>query len=71
MVDLEFLRNKIAETLNLKNVITGYGAVTDLISIQFTEKRRELKFDGRSDKELAESYAFLMVDRCQVSEPIL
>ncbi|TKC43956.1 hypothetical protein EI555_006871 [Monodon monoceros] len=32
----------------------------------FTEKRRELKFDGRLDKELSESYAFLMVDRYQV-----
>ncbi|KAM7064153.1 protein TASOR isoform 1-T1 [Molossus nigricans] len=38
----------------------------ELLEKEFTEKRRELKFDGRSDKELSESYAFLMVDRYQV-----
>nr|XP_019579769.1 PREDICTED: protein TASOR isoform X2 [Rhinolophus sinicus] len=38
----------------------------ELLEKEFTEKRRELKFDGRLDKELAESYAFLMVDRYQV-----
>uniref|UniRef100_A0A452V1N8 Transcription activation suppressor n=1 Tax=Ursus maritimus TaxID=29073 RepID=A0A452V1N8_URSMA len=40
----------------------------ELLEKEFTEKRRELKFDGRLDKELSESYAFLMVDRYQVSE---
>ncbi|XP_042535959.1 protein TASOR isoform X4 [Dipodomys spectabilis] len=38
----------------------------ELLEKEFTEKRRELKFDGRLDKELSESYAFLMVDRNQV-----
>ncbi|XP_023571499.1 protein TASOR [Octodon degus] len=38
----------------------------ELLEKEFTEKRRELKSDGRLDKELSESYAFLMVDRCQV-----
>ncbi|XP_004448299.1 protein TASOR isoform X3 [Dasypus novemcinctus] len=38
----------------------------ELLEKEFTEKRRELKFDGRLDKELSESYAFLMVDRHQV-----
>ncbi|XP_042636400.1 protein TASOR [Orycteropus afer afer] len=38
----------------------------ELLEKEFTEKRRELKFDGRLDKELVESYAFLMVDRHQV-----
>ncbi|XP_036286702.1 protein TASOR isoform X3 [Pipistrellus kuhlii] len=38
----------------------------ELLEKEFTEKRRELKFDGRSDKELSESYAFLMVNRYQV-----
>ncbi|XP_036187747.1 protein TASOR isoform X4 [Myotis myotis] len=38
----------------------------ELLEKEFTEKRRELKSDGRSDKELSESYAFLMVDRYQV-----
>ncbi|XP_063113383.1 protein TASOR isoform X4 [Cavia porcellus] len=38
----------------------------ELLEKEFTEKRRELKSDGRPDKELSESYAFLLVDRCQV-----
>ncbi|XP_006892280.1 PREDICTED: protein FAM208A [Elephantulus edwardii] len=38
----------------------------ELLEKEFTEKRRELKFDGRLDKELSETYAFLMVDRHQV-----
>ncbi|XP_050996676.1 protein TASOR isoform X1 [Acomys russatus] len=38
----------------------------EVLEKEFTEKRRELKFDGRLDKELSESYAFLMVDRYQV-----
>ncbi|XP_023583176.1 protein TASOR isoform X4 [Trichechus manatus latirostris] len=38
----------------------------ELLEKEFTEKRRELKFEGRLDKELSESYAFLMVDRHQV-----
>ncbi|XP_014438376.1 protein TASOR isoform X2 [Tupaia chinensis] len=38
----------------------------ELLEKEFTEKRRELKFDGRLEKELSESYAFLMVDRYQV-----
>ncbi|XP_075430958.1 protein TASOR isoform X3 [Ascaphus truei] len=38
----------------------------ELLEKEFTEKRRELKFDGRLDKELAESYAFLLVDHAQV-----
>ncbi|XP_033037448.1 protein TASOR-like [Trachypithecus francoisi] len=36
------------------------------LPVELTEKQRELKFDGRLDKELSESYAFLMVDRYQV-----
>ncbi|XP_038627916.1 protein TASOR isoform X3 [Tachyglossus aculeatus] len=39
---------------------------SELLEKEFTEKRRELKFDGRLEKELVESYAFLMVDRPQV-----
>ncbi|KAF4799427.1 Protein TASOR [Turdus rufiventris] len=41
------------------------SCVENFVYEQFTEKRRELKFDGRPEKELLESYAFLMVDRCQ------
>ncbi|NXR70350.1 TASOR protein, partial [Rhadina sibilatrix] len=39
---------------------------SELLEKEFTEKRRELKFDGRLEKELSENYAFLMVDRCQI-----
>ncbi|XP_030083849.1 protein TASOR isoform X2 [Serinus canaria] len=39
---------------------------SELLEKEFTEKRRELKRDGRLDKELSESYAFLMVDQCQI-----
>ncbi|XP_066051423.1 protein TASOR isoform X2 [Chamaea fasciata] len=39
---------------------------SELLEKEFTEKRRELKSDGRLEKELLESYAFLMVDRCQI-----
>ncbi|NXG19417.1 TASOR protein, partial [Grallaria varia] len=39
---------------------------SELLEKEFAEKRKELKSDGHLDKELSESYAFLMVDRCQV-----
>ncbi|NXD22203.1 TASOR protein, partial [Spelaeornis formosus] len=39
---------------------------SELLEKEFTEKRRDLKRDGRLEKELSESYAFLMVDRCQI-----
>ncbi|XP_065701487.1 protein TASOR isoform X1 [Patagioenas fasciata] len=39
---------------------------SELLEKEFTEKRRELKSDGRLEKELSESYAFLMVDRPQI-----
>ncbi|NXA06476.1 TASOR protein, partial [Sapayoa aenigma] len=39
---------------------------SELLEKEFTEKRRELKSDGRPEKELSESYAFLLVDRCQI-----
>ncbi|XP_026713111.1 protein TASOR isoform X5 [Athene cunicularia] len=39
---------------------------SELLEKEFTEKRRELKFDGRLEKELSENYAFLMVDRPQI-----
>ncbi|KAJ6633887.1 hypothetical protein lerEdw1_014279 [Lerista edwardsae] len=38
----------------------------ELLEKDFVEKRRELKQDGRTDKELAETYAFLMVERTLV-----
>ncbi|XP_044307283.1 protein TASOR isoform X2 [Varanus komodoensis] len=38
----------------------------ELLEKEFIEKRRELKRDGRSEKELAETYAFLKVDRALV-----
>ncbi|KAM6060942.1 protein TASOR isoform 3-T3 [Theristicus caerulescens] len=39
---------------------------SELLEKEFTEKRRELKFDGRLEKELSETYAFLMVDRPEI-----
>ncbi|XP_069823106.1 protein TASOR isoform X2 [Dendropsophus ebraccatus] len=38
----------------------------EFLEKEFTEKRRQLKFEGRSEKELVESYAFLLVDEDQV-----
>ncbi|KAK1161554.1 protein TASOR-like [Acipenser oxyrinchus oxyrinchus] len=35
---------------------------SELLEKEFIEKRRELKQDGRTDKELVESYAFLLAD---------
>lgn len=37
---------------------------------QFTEKKREMKQDGRTDKELVESYCFLMPDPSKVGGPV-
>ncbi|XP_063147839.1 protein TASOR isoform X3 [Candoia aspera] len=39
---------------------------SELLEKEFIEKRKELKQDGRSEKELAEAYAFLKVDRSLV-----
>ncbi|XP_077308164.1 protein TASOR isoform X3 [Lithobates pipiens] len=39
----------------------------EFLEKEFTEKRRQLKFDGRLDKEIAESYGFLLVDESQVN----
>lgn len=35
---------------------------------QFVEKRREMKADGRTDKELEESYCFLMTNSVKVGQ---
>ncbi|XP_032996838.1 protein TASOR [Lacerta agilis] len=39
---------------------------SELLEKEFIEKRRELKQDGRSEKELEETFAFLKVDRNMV-----
>ncbi|KAM9324448.1 protein TASOR [Gastrophryne carolinensis] len=39
----------------------------EFLEKEFTEKRRQLKYEGRQEKELAESYAFLLVDESQVN----
>ncbi|XP_040264634.1 protein TASOR isoform X1 [Bufo bufo] len=39
----------------------------EFLEKEFTEKRRQLKFDGRSEKELVESYAFLLAEEDQVN----
>lgn len=36
------------------------------VCFQFVEKRREMKADGRTEKELEESYCFLLVDADKV-----
>lgn len=33
---------------------------------QFVEKRKEMKAEGRTDKELEESYCFLLADATKV-----
>ncbi|XP_013921059.1 PREDICTED: protein FAM208A isoform X3 [Thamnophis sirtalis] len=39
---------------------------SELLEKDFIEKRKEVKQEGRSEKELAEAYAFLKVDRLSV-----
>lgn len=47
------------------------AAVFHLLSsplvFQFIEKRREMKQEGRTEQELAESYCFLFPDKSKVS----
>ncbi|XP_019509878.1 PREDICTED: protein TASOR isoform X2 [Hipposideros armiger] len=65
---LHILRSSYLEPTSVTNFNYKCACLVhnELLEKEFTEKRRELKFDGRSDKELAEFYAFLMVDRYQV-----
>ncbi|XP_016524392.1 protein TASOR-like [Poecilia formosa] len=42
---------------------------SELLEKEFAEKRREMKADGRTDKELEESYCFLMTN--SVKLPVL
>ncbi|XP_041637621.1 protein TASOR-like [Cheilinus undulatus] len=39
---------------------------SELLEKEFVEKRREMKADGRTDKELEESYCFLLADTAKV-----
>lgn len=43
-----------------------HGLIVCLCVLQFVEKRREMKADGRTDKELEESYCFLLADAVKV-----
>ncbi|XP_054990495.1 protein TASOR isoform X3 [Sorex araneus] len=65
---LNILHSSYLEPTSITNFNYKYACLVhnELLEKEFTEKRRELKFDGRLDKELSESYAFLMVDRYQV-----
>ncbi|XP_055985803.1 protein TASOR isoform X2 [Sorex fumeus] len=65
---LNILRSSYLEPTSVTNFNYKRACLihNELLEKEFTEKRRELKFDGRLDKELSESYAFLMVDRYQV-----
>lgn len=38
---------------------------------QFIEKRREMKQEGRTDQEVAESFCFLFPDKSKVSRSVL
>ncbi|XP_075618127.1 protein TASOR isoform X4 [Balearica regulorum gibbericeps] len=58
-----YLEPSSASNFNYKRASLVHS---ELLEKEFTEKRRELKFDGRLEKELSETYAFLMVDRPQV-----
>ncbi|XP_066554357.1 protein TASOR [Amia ocellicauda] len=40
---------------------------SELLEKEFIEKRRELKQDGRTDKELAESYGFLLAEHSKLN----
>ncbi|XP_029456779.1 protein TASOR isoform X3 [Rhinatrema bivittatum] len=65
---LKILRSSYLEPNSVTNFTYKKACLvhSELLEKEFTEKRRELKCDGRTDKELAESYAFLMVERAQV-----
>ncbi|KAG2470531.1 TASOR protein, partial [Polypterus senegalus] len=40
---------------------------SELLEKEFVEKKREMKQDGRSEKELVESYAFWLADRSKIN----
>lgn len=40
------------------------------LNTEFQERRKELKEEGRSDRELAEQYSFLLVDNMDIAEVI-
>nr|XP_015203488.1 PREDICTED: protein TASOR isoform X2 [Lepisosteus oculatus] len=40
---------------------------SELLEKEFVEKRREMKQEGRTDKELVESYGFLLADRSKLN----
>ncbi|NXA77018.1 TASOR protein, partial [Thryothorus ludovicianus] len=65
---LKILHSSYLDTSSVSNFKYERASLvhSELLEKEFTEKRRELKFDGRLEKELSESYAFLMVDRCQI-----
>ncbi|NWS34132.1 TASOR protein, partial [Polioptila caerulea] len=65
---LKILHSSFLETNSVSNFKYKRASLvhSELLEKEFTEKRRELKFDGRPEKELSESYAFLMVERCQI-----
>nr|XP_033781633.1 protein TASOR isoform X2 [Geotrypetes seraphini] len=65
---LKILRSSYLEPNSVTNFTYKKACLvhSELLEKEFTEKRRELKCDGRTDKELTESYAFLMVERAQV-----
>ncbi|KAM9374609.1 protein TASOR [Phaethornis superciliosus] len=65
---VKILRSSYLEPSSVSNFNYKRASLvhSELLEKEFTEKRRELKFDGRLEKELSETYAFLMVDRPQI-----
>ncbi|KFP87416.1 Protein FAM208A, partial [Acanthisitta chloris] len=65
---LKILHSSYLEPSSVSNFDYNRASLvhSELLEKEFTEKRRELRFDGRLEKELLESHAFLMVDRAQI-----
>ncbi|NXI12642.1 TASOR protein, partial [Irena cyanogastra] len=65
---IKILRSSYLDSSSVSNFKYKRASLvhSELLEKEFTEKRRELKFDGRLEKELSESHAFLMVDRYQI-----
>uniref|UniRef100_A0A673LHP3 Protein TASOR-like n=1 Tax=Sinocyclocheilus rhinocerous TaxID=307959 RepID=A0A673LHP3_9TELE len=51
----------------LNNDTFSFGYLRSIFVRQFMEKRRELKQDGRTEKELSETFCFLLCDAQKVS----
>uniref|UniRef100_A0A4W3HGN8 Uncharacterized protein n=1 Tax=Callorhinchus milii TaxID=7868 RepID=A0A4W3HGN8_CALMI len=66
---LKILSSSYLETLSSTNFAYVKASMihNDKLEKEFTEKRKELRTEGRTEKELAELYAFLLVDPSEAS----